>query len=673
MHACHASIAPDAHRVLHPLDPHHHDEPASDREQAERLRGEAALLHERGELHRATVTLTQADRLCPQSVEASAPLLLATLAELRQDPEVRALAARIRSLPRADARSHQAVEAALALIASPPPAGSGLLEAALREERAGHAAQARGLYDRACVAFEREQGAPPVLELEREPLPYRWLAGRGRYLAIASEQLAAFDLDASAPAWRLEIPGAQPLRFGTSPDGKVVAVLVSDGTVRLLALATGEPLAGLASLRSRMPADRKDFAFSPDGRWVSWVESDPERGGSDALRLVDLSARREAAPIVPGAAQPEAPLGCSAGRSTVMRLGWAREGAIAVVQWTCAGLQLWDVQAGRELGSFPLRSSSLPELSAQSWDTGWKGKWVAWRPPGPKPWVERYDLEARARRQPLRYPGAGDVVSVSEDGATIAVAGQQSPCAWEAQTGRRLPTGRAGSSMAVWLSKDGGALATGATGFFGAWSDAFVRPSDGAPIELAPRRPSVMLGPPDMAISADGSVMAASLGPDGIHLWSMPTGQGIRPGPPWSSVPPPTGPSAPGSMPAEPDCVLPRLALSADGGLLAVHCSGWLGGPGRVLLWDVRRGSQVGTRPVRSDTFLDGFGFGSDTQLLGTGRKDLHSSAGVLQLWPTDPSQPGVELTNLSVEPRYSRRPLARHCQRSLPRPRQPR
>ena len=361
------------------------------------------------------------------------------------------------------------------------------------------------------------------------------------------------------------------------PDGKVLAIVGADGTVRLWDLATGRQV---GQLLAGHHGSVDLVAFRPDGKVLAIV------GADGTVRLWDLATGRQVGQLLAG------------------HHGWVGSVAFSPDGTTLASgsedgtVRLWDLATGRRIAQPP------------TGNTGSVGS-VAFSPDGTTlasgtvdGTVRLWDV-ATGRRigQPLTgQTGGVDSVAFSPDGKTLASGGADGRVRlWDVATGRRIGqplTGQTGGVDLVAFSPDGTTLASGSVdGTVRLWDVATGR-QIGQPLS------GDIQGVTPVAFSPDGTTLASG-GADGtVRLWDVATGRQI------------------GQFLADDIGEVMSVAFSPDGEKLASSSE-----DGRVRLWDVATGRQIGQLPIGTHGIIP-VAFSPDGRTLASGGLD-----GRVRLW----------------------------------------
>jgi RNA polymerase sigma factor (sigma-70 family) len=327
-----------------------------------------------------------------------------------------------------------------------------------------------------------------------------------------------------------KMPPVAGLAF--APDGKRVAVSLRDRTARLYDAATGKELRALGEripTRQLGPLDLPaDFdtvdltlegppaSFSPDGKTLALAS------GRNALRLWDVDS---------GKARPWA----DGHSGAVEEIGLAPDGKTALTRASDATFRRWNLATGKELGRVELPAgATVMSLSAS-------GRFVAFIPNDKMVvlWDAAAGKEARKIELPAPGPGADPlavpgayIAGLSPDDKVLAtVEAPRVVRLWEAATGKRLrdlaedpaePVEVRHYLLGLQFSRDGRSLLTAAA------LDPAPVPGVPAPLPgggFKPVDPKTVLRVWDTATGktlrrweAPGSVTSAVFTPDGRSL-----------------------------------------------------------------------------------------------------------------------------------------------------------
>jgi len=212
--------------------------------------------------------------------------------------------------------------------------------------------------------------------------------------AISRIEVQVWNLAARSPTGRFTVLQRSGFdgRMALSPDAKVVAVEVGDGTLQLYDAVRGTPVATLATGAAARPWATTTLAFSPDGGTLAWASID------DVARLWRMP---DHTPLV--ALQASVVRFSADGRSLV--LGRAAGGAPV----------LRDLASGQES---PIASGAT-EVADLSPIAGGRGAATAAGPAGVKIW----DLATGQLSASIGCPGASSArsVSASPSGPIVAI------------------------------------------------------------------------------------------------------------------------------------------------------------------------------------------------------------------------------------------------------------
>jgi WD40 repeat protein len=453
-----------------------------------------------------------------------------------------------------------------------------------------------------------------------EVLLESWVPGPGQ------EELRSFDW---RHLWRLcqqrdalySIGGQTPEEASVafSPDGKLLALVGEDNSIRLWEVRTRRTIAALKGHTRLVRA----ITFSPDGRTLA-------SSGDQTVRLWDVATRRQVA-LLHGYRDPSRRLRFSPDGSTL---------AIADQE----NLRLWDAHRKRDMALFTRHRGGVASMSFSP-----DGKTLAVGSLGDR--VRLYDLTARRLKstvagQALIFPA----LAYSADGRFLALGSGEGPVKlWEVATKREAGSlaGHRDAITELAFSPDGTILATAsrdhtvklwdlrakreATTFQGhegaVYSVAFS--PDGRLLASGSGDRTVKLWDPvakgdettflrqstgfsAVAYSPDGKTLATGAGDGVVKLWDAVSGRELA------------------ALTGHRDAVW-RVVFSPDGKMLA-STSGlpMAGGPMTVVeakLWDLpARRAIVTTRAVTPSP--EAVAFSPDGALLAVG-----SSAATVKLW----------------------------------------
>ncbi len=395
----------------------------------------------------------------------------------------------------------------------------------------------------------------------------------------------------------LERLDAGPLAF--SPDGRRLAVAVSDGTVRLYDLAAGQergprlipgpvgPPAGADGAVEGRSREVACLAFSPDGTILAGGDFRQDSSLVD-IHLWDVASGRTLRRI-------------PAHRGSVHALSFAPDGRTLASAGTEPVIGLWDVATGRELFATSGHRSAVRSLAVSPADgtifTGGDDGTVRYWDPS----------SGRESGLTARLDGPVGALAIGPDGRTLLVVG---PMAVEARPVdcislwsvpgrrliRRLAPIRGDNLFYAAYSPDGRSVA-----FSGGW----VRDVASGDVLVTlrhqdPGRDRFFNFSPIFFAPGGRELITAE--PDGARIWDLASGREVRHAIRWSNH-------------------HDRAVLSPDGRLVATS------GPGRagekvdppIIIWDLASGQQVVKLEANAeDGLCRPFAFSRDGRLLAS-------------------------------------------------------
>lgn len=419
----------------------------------------------------------------------------------------------------------------------------------------------------------------------------------GRWFAAGSRAgIALYDAATLTEAWFFPAP-APVTSIALSPDGAMLAALLSDGTARLWRIVDGAPLHVLPGHGTTNAGQA--LAFSPDGGLLAVA-------GADGLvwlwRLAD-----------------GAPLGTLAGhRSPVLAMAFAPDSASLIT--ADRGLSYahnegrpMAVRVWRVADRASLRTIAGPEnVQGVALAAGGTLLATAFNQPGGGG-VRLWRLEADGLRPVLFVSNAAAALAISPDGAILAVGSTGEARLWRVADGAPLQIlrGHPANVDSLAFGADGATLATASRdGTLRHW-----RVGDGVVVASMGGFGQAIAS---VAWAPDGTVVAAATGAGGkpglIQLWRARDGAPLR-------------------VLAGHDGGVNAVAFSSDGALLASAGLDWT-----VRLWRVADGALLHTLERYDRDAEAGLAFAPDGRTLATATRDR-----TVQLWRLD----GVMVTPL--------------------------
>ena len=427
--------------------------------------------------------------------------------------------------------------------------------------------------------------------------------------AAAAGGLATPRMEGDFHTWRL--PHAATVRLGKgrirsfaySPNGEVLAV-GTDAGIWLYDTATYRELALLPARPAR------DLAFSPDGTTLASCGSHKDR-----VRLWDVETGHQTAVL----------------EVTAETVAFSPDGSTLASAST--GIELWDVETGiaraaiSEAGLWGIRSvafspdgrtlaAGLHDHTVRLWDVETAAGTEILRGHGAEVWdvafspdggtvasasfdhtIRLWDVATGAVTTLEGHERWVVSLDFSPDGSTLA-SGSHDIRLWDLSTGRATTIATGGGGL-VAFSPDGRALASG-----------FVGDASVALWDLA-RRSAVTIAEGhfggasrSVALSPDGSTLAAVMGFDQVHLWDLGTGTNT------AILEGHTG-------------RLNAVVFSPDGAILASGSS-----DRTVKLWDVAMAAEITTLEAPDGSWISALAFSPDGRMIASG-----DARGQVKLW----------------------------------------
>jgi WD40 repeat protein len=411
---------------------------------------------------------------------------------------------------------------------------------------AGHEDGAVTLWD---TKPERPVRAPTSV---KHPAPARSLAfdGRGDRLAVGGRgRVTLWEVESGRQLADLPVEGeGTAARVAFSPDGRLLAATITDGSVIFWDAETGQRSGDRLSLGTSFNREGFDFAFSPDGRAVAvavW----------DVVGLYDVGSRARRGEFK---GQHE---------TTISVVAFARDGSTLLSADALGKIVIWDVATRSPKKSF---DDELGVLWA-SFDgdrlVSASGKWrlSVWntaREAKPLTSIEKVQFTAVAHND--NYGGQGRLATGTHEGS-ILLWDISNPYEEKANTPAVRELEGTSSIYDVAASPDGSRLAAGRHDDFAVWRTG----GDYAAASYATAAPVAAIA----FVSDDLLAVGMAKGGE-IKLWDTGRGQEVARAA--------TGRETPVS----------GLAVSPDGRLLAAGLSTGLNNGGGGPFWSSARGSE---------------------------------------------------------------------------------
>jgi WD40 repeat protein len=373
-------------------------------------------------------------------------------------------------------------------------------------------------------------GAPPLTDCHGDPLPEGALARMGTTRLRHSDGVC---------------------HVAYSPNGKLLASLSRDRTLRVWDAASGRQLHLFYEKSADFSIDYYAVAWSPDGRTLAAAGDDPFHGSKAGIRFFDLNTGKESERFNCSSPPP-------------YFLAYSSDGKLLVS--VCPGQVVrWDLASGEMLSEWKLDRTAALDISPDR-------KTIAWVDgENEDKTVHVCDIVTGQEIRRLRgHQWAIVSVAFSPDGKYIASGNPLEPIhLWNVESGnviRRFEHQQAG--MQLKFSPDGKTLACGCM-------DGSARRWDVDTGKELPLLTGYRGWVNEIAFSPEGKSLALA-GADSqvIHLWDLATAKERFP--------------APGHRGQ-----ISALAFSPDGKLLATGGGDWHDNDEAIYLWNAATGTEV--------------------------------------------------------------------------------
>jgi WD40 repeat protein/DNA-binding XRE family transcriptional regulator len=258
------------------------------------------------------------------------------------------------------------------------------------------------------LAISRELAIASVSNLEKDPELSILLALHGLSVAHTSEVESALHRAVQASRVQLSIPGNFKA-IDYSPDGKLLALGGSDGTVTVVDTANGQGLLSFAAYSNSVSS----LTYSPDGKRIAVA------GRDNTAKVWDAATGQELINFV-------------GHTDEVVSIAFSPDGARIVTGSSDTTVKVWDALSGQELLTLSDHTTSVISAAFSP-----DGKWLITKSDGPT--VKVRDAET-GQVLPIPQEDLSHDIVFSPDGTRYANIAQPLLKMWDFASGQELFT-----------------------------------------------------------------------------------------------------------------------------------------------------------------------------------------------------------------------------------------